>query len=307
MNLQLVQGKTRQLMGTLLNDPRMRGRIFSDLVSMVEEKEQDIQKIENELKIQIEQRFEEIFSIVQGALPQKGLDYFTEEEKEDLITSILGQLPIPKITEEEKDTVVQNVLSVLDPKVESLVQRYVKQIEIPEPPKVDEDGLIARILKKIPKPKVPKVEIPKIDYDEIARRVEKKVGVKDIEGLEQTLSALKTQTSQGYLHGGGVTELFAGSGITLSRDTNGNYTITSTGSGGANVATEGVTATQSGSNVEIDLTQLANPYTTILLVLRNGLVAYPGDTNLGYSQAGDIITVYNADASEQFLIQYTYA
>lgn len=175
--------------------------------------------------------------------------------------------------------------------------------------KEDVREVVSAVLKRIPKPKNGKDgKDAVLDMEALIEAVKtsKKLGVGDIEGLTQTMRSMWNQIGKkGYLHGGGDT-IRAGSGVTITRNLDGTTTISAT-SGGANVATEAVTAVQSGSNVTIDLTQLSQTYTSVLLVTRNGMVLTLGDTNLGYTQAGDILTIYNADESEPFLIQYTYS
>ncbi len=78
----------------------------------------------------------------------------------------------------------------------------------------------------------------------------------------------------------------------------------------AALATEALTGTQSGGNVTLDLTQLAHTFSAILLVTRQGQIVTPG-TNPGdgssrWSRSSNTITIYNADAAESFLVQYTY-
>lgn len=79
--------------------------------------------------------------------------------------------------------------------------------------------------------------------------------------------------------------------------------------GGVSPLTEQVTATQSGDNALINLSQLSSPYSYVLFVTRNGQVIMPNGNALlpgsSWSQSGDIITVYNADAeNDVFLVQY---
>lgn len=60
---------------------------------------------------------------------------------------------------------------------------------------------------------------------EVVKEVTKKQKIGDIEGLEQTLSALNTQLSRGYLHGGGVPSLAAGLNITLTPRSDGGFSV----------------------------------------------------------------------------------
>lgn len=142
------------------------------------------------------------------------------------------------------------------------------------------------------------------------------IEIKTIKGLDIFLRNLQRairekKASTGKMnHGGGMT-LAAGSNVTLTRNTNGTWTIAATGGSGANVATEVLTATQSGSDITLDLTTLAHTFSAILFVTKNGQILLPNGSaaipGSSWSRVGNTITVYNADASESFQVQYTYA
>lgn len=103
---------------------------------------------------------------------------------------------------------------------------------------------------------------------------------------------------------------FRGANVDVVDVGDGEIVVTVTGGsgGGTNVASQVIaTKTQAGDNVTFSLTQLTHTYSTVLWISRNGIIMTPNDTNLGYSQAVDTITVYNADISEPFIISYTYA
>ena len=142
------------------------------------------------------------------------------------------------------------------------------------------------------------------------------VKIQSVDGLKKLLDTLermiraKVGEGRKHRHGGGGMTIDAGSNITLVRGSDGRWTISSA-SGGVNVATEAVTTVQSGDHVTIDLTQLANTSTGVLIVSKNGQMLMPnGSAGLPgstWSQSGSTVTVYNADTSESYLIQYTYA
>lgn len=141
------------------------------------------------------------------------------------------------------------------------------------------------------------------------------IEIKTIIGLDTFLKNLQRAIrekvpSSARKHGGGMT-LVAGTNITLVRNSNGTWTVASTASGGSNIATEKVVAVQSGTDVTIDLTQLAHTASGVLVVARNGQMLIPnGNASLdgsSWSQSGSTITVYNADRGDVYLVQYTYA
>lgn len=92
------------------------------------------------------------------------------------------------------------------------------------------------------------------------------------------------------------------SGITGVDSGGGVVGLTATGSG-ANIATEVLSATTSGSNITLDLTALAHTFIAIEVVFRNGQAITPVSS---WTRSGNTITVLNADASEVFQVQYTY-
>lgn len=142
-----------------------------------------------------------------------------------------------------------------------------------------------------------------IDEEKIHQIVKKKkLKTEHIEGLEQRLKNLQILTGQKpYLHGGGISSIAAGSGVTIVDLGNGHFTISA---GGANTQTEKVTAVQAGVDITLDLTTLAHTPTSIMFVTRQGQILTP---TTDWLQTGMSITVYNADASEVFLVSYIYA
>lgn len=92
----------------------------------------------------------------------------------------------------------------------------------------------------------------------------------------------------------------------LSGSDEGGGILNLTGSGGGtgtNIATELVTPVQSGSNITLDLTTLSHTFVAIEVVFRTGQATTP---LADWSRTGNTITVLNADASEKFMVQYTY-
>lgn len=93
---------------------------------------------------------------------------------------------------------------------------------------------------------------------------------------------------------------------TLSGADEGNGIVGITGSGGGagtNIATEVLAPTQSGSDITLDLTALSHTFVAIEVVFRNGQNITP---IASWSRTGNTITVFNADATEIFQVQYTY-
>lgn len=109
---------------------------------------------------------------------------------------------------------------------------------------VDEESIVKRVLQRIPLPRDGRDgRDPQIDEDVVydlldrASKKGKKISTKHVDGLEQTLSAMRTQlfSRGGYLHGGGVPSLSQGTGITLTPKSDGGFTISTSGTGGTDV------------------------------------------------------------------------
>lgn len=93
------------------------------------------------------------------------------------------------------------------------------------------------------------------------------------------------------------------SGITASDEGSGIVGFTGSGGSGSNIATERVTPVASGSNITLDLTTLSHVFVAIEVVFRNGPATTPTQD---WTRSGNTITVFNADNTEIFQVQYTY-
>lgn len=100
------------------------------------------------------------------------------------------------------------------------------------------DKIADRASKKVKLPKVNEID-PLSIIDQIMKLPEgKRLSTRHIDGLEQTMHAFRTQLNKGYLHGGGISSLLAGTGIVITKNSDGSYTIAATGgTGGVNVET----------------------------------------------------------------------
>ena len=135
-----------------------------------------------------------------------------------------------------------------DANVNEIVQKVLARIPrvdenaiLARVPKVDEESIIRKTLARVPTQK-PDLKViqetvttdPMSVIDKILSLPSDKFKLKSsqIDGLEQTLNAFKSQIgNRGYLHGGGDT-VVAGSGISLTSNANGTKTISATGGSG---------------------------------------------------------------------------
>lgn len=260
---------------------------------------------------------------VPGYTPQKGKDYFTKEEIRAFAEYIVGSVTMPK----DGITPVRGVDYFHEEDIQNLTEKVLASIRIPKDgengktPKRGVDyfhekdikSLTDAVLKKLPKPKDGKnaeVNVEEVVATLLNAPKGKRLTVNHIdglrEGIEQTARAFTAQLGKGYLHGGGDT-VKAGTNVTLTKNSDGTTTISASGSGGgANVSTEKLTPTTSGSNITLNLTGLTHTFTAILGVYKNGQLLDPNDTSFGWSRSSNTITVLNATTDDVFLIQYTY-
>lgn len=119
----------------------------------------------------------------------------------------------------------------------------------------DKDEIARAVLAKLPFINTEKDEA-EIDDTKLLEKLDKKLNIKHIDGLEQTLHALQTQTKGGYLHGGGVPSLQAGTGILLTKTSDGGYSISYTGGGGGYTLLD---ATGDIDDVNTDYTFISKP------------------------------------------------
>lgn len=142
---------------------------------------------------------------IPGPAGKDGL-HGTSVNFEEVIKAVLGKITIPKNGENGKDAFIT------EKHIEKIATIAARKVKIPEIKQIDAMSVIEEI-QKMP--------------------AGKRISSAHIDGLEQTLSAFRSQLSRGYLHGGGDT-VVAGNNITITKNANGTKTISSTGAGGSN-------------------------------------------------------------------------
>lgn len=138
-----------------------------------------------------------------------------------------------------------------------------------------QETVVAMVLERIPFPKNGKDADPEKVIEVLKKR---KIKIDEVDGLSQTISAIHSQTARGYLHGGGVPSLTAGSNITLTTKSDGGYTISATSTGSVEIPVGDV----DGSNVTFTVTN------TPAYILCDSGVYIDG---AGYTLAGLTITM----------------
>ena len=153
----------------------------------------------------------------------------------------------------DEDALIRKILSQIPEPDELNFEELVKKViaELPKQEPVDLKKLKTDILKSLPKKKgdlriiTEKVEIDPMSVIEkiMALPADKfKLKLDNIDGLDQTMKAFRSQLGRGYLHGGGDT-VKAGTGITLTKNSDGTKTISSTATGGVSQIIAGTNIT----------------------------------------------------------------
>lgn len=174
------------------------------------------------------QKMREVSGFLQGAreqlqqlLPIAKGPPGADADEEAIESRLLGRLP-------KLDEIVAKVLQAIpkakngeSPLMDDIVQAVLTLMPEPEKGKaIDETAITSAVIDALKGGKVLKAD--------------------HIDGLKEKLKQLARQG--GYIHGGGVTALYAGTGVAVTRRADGNYTISSTGGGGSGyqVPTSGV-------------------------------------------------------------------
>lgn len=250
-----------------------------------------------------------------GDTPVKGEDYYTEEERAELLREATPVKGVDYFDEDDVEVLVREAAI-----------RAAPLVERPEDGKDSKPEDVAKLLKKDPAfQKAIKGEKGDEGGPDTGTDIVKKIT--DLKGDERlSYKALKDRPdiaggSKTPGGGGGqdvavydettlLTSVlkqlqFVGAGVTAVQINDGVIVVTIPGnSGGANIATEAVTATDAGgNNVNIDLTQLAHAWSTVEFVSRNGAI----QDRTKWSIVGDTLTLTGAVSTNSFQVQYTYA
>ena len=199
------------------------GQLYSDLKST----KQDLIKTVDEKIIEVDTKIENAETILDQKI--KDVNQTIERAENDAIEMIETIRNIPHL----KGDTGESGKDAEPVDIEKLKEEILKEI-----PKIDEKSIIKKVVKAIPENKASLKIIqetvasdPMAIIDTIMSLPEGKFKLKtsNIDGLEQTFNAFRSQLSRGYLHGGGISSIIAGTGISTSNDGNGHITITNTG------------------------------------------------------------------------------
>jgi len=206
--------------------------------------------------------------------------------------------------EKIKEEVLAELRKTIDR--ESIIQELL--LRIPPAQVIDEKALLKKLLSKVPESKESlKIIRENIEVDPMAiiQKIMElpagkfKIKSDQVDGLEQTMSAFRSQLGKGYLHGGGDT-VGAGSGIEITV-VSGTKIIS---------ATNRFVASGASANGSVDLTSANTWYAVpstvptskylLVVAFENSL----GTIRLGYSNSGtpSSINGIQPDTEEQFVL-----
>lgn len=207
-----------------------------------------------------------------GDKPEKGTDYFTDEEINDIAEYIKEKIkeevrPIKGVDyddgmDADEDRIVKAVLSKFP-----TVQDIVSQIKPAETEKLDRNALITEIIEKLPKPMTFSVE-------EVVKEIKLKklLELRDIRGARLDSPSRINMNDQRWHGGGGVATSING---LISAGT--NITITGTGTSvDPYVINASGGGSPGGSNTQVQF---------------NDSSAFGGDAGFTYNKATDVATI----------------
>jgi hypothetical protein len=225
------------------------GDVSNEIYQLRALRDDVIKTVDNELE-RVDKAIEKVEDVVEEVKKIEKGDKGEDADEQAIADWVLSQIRQPedgKDADEEK--IIKEVL-----------------LRIPKPKEIDEKALIEQMLKRLPENKASlKIIQEKIEADplSIVKKImelpEKEFRIKasQIDGLQQTINAFRTQLQGGYLHGGGDT-VEAGTNITLVRLPSGKVQINATGGGTPGGATTQVQFNNAGAfdgnaNLTVDL------------------------------------------------------
>lgn len=216
----------------------------------------------------------------------------------------LTALMVPLIKENMPVIDVQDGETPTDEKLLELIEHVMPTIEAP----LSKEELIATFTPII-ESLVPQITPFILTGKAIIDEINKLAPTPDLQiDWKHIKNAPRPEKSTKMNHGGGD-KVVAGTGILITRNSNGTTTITNTGSsggGGGTTTIESLTPTAAGSNITLDLTELSQPFSIINGVFKNGQLLTVSDPTFGWSRLGNTITVLTATTDDLFQVDYTY-
>lgn len=218
-------------------------KFFKELTS-------NFESVKDEVVDSVDKKLESIESAVEEKLQEVDSTLESLQEsfntiKEDIMDIQVPQGASGEDADEEKikEDILLEIRKTFDK--EAIVKELL--LRIPPAQVIDEKALLKKLLSKVPESKESlKIIRENIEVDPMAiiQKIMElppgkfKIKSDQVDGLEQTMSAFRSQLGRGYLHGGGDT-VAAGTNITITTDSQGRKVISSTGGGASPLTTKG--------------------------------------------------------------------
>lgn len=283
--------------------------VFSDdldVLTALQEKENKSPSLES---------LRELFRGEDGGTPERGVDYFTEEEvkawKDEILDGAKPKKFVDYFTDEEIDWIKNYVKDGVRLEVTPVKGRDYDDGKPGTPGKnADESKITADVIKKVREldEKQDEIDFSPVKIAGKLNSLDSAIDAKVIRGMITVEDIVKAIKEGKLLELRDIknARLDSPSRSSQKFDMNDQRWHGSGGSsaGGSNIAMQEVTAvTSAPDTVTIALSQLANTFTSILMVTLNGQII----NRTRWSVVGSTMTVTQAYDTDEFQIQYTYA
>lgn len=276
-------------------------KVLKKNISLTEEvvqlKEDVIQTVElgiEHINQTVDQKMDEADEILDNLVERANevIESMLEMELPEGIPGDPGEPGEDADEEKIKEEVLAELRNTLDK--EAIIQELL--LRIPPAQVIDEKALLKKLLSKVPENKESlKIIRENIEVDPMAiiQKIMElpagkfKIKPDQVDGLEQTMSAFRSQLGKGYLHGGGDT-VVAGANINITTDNNGRKVISSLTGAVSRTMTYNADGTL---NVTTDSYGTRTcVYSSGLLTGINGTGIYPTKT-IGYNGSGVVTSI----------------
>lgn len=266
-----------------------------------------------------------------GKVPQKGTDYFTKEEIQQLSDQILQRVEYRMRQPKDGKTPVAGSDYPTRPQMEEMLRTLVKDIKIPVPAngktptkgvdyltEIEIDVFISRVIRELGA-KFPKSDTPEQVRDKLSSLTgEARLDAAAIKNLPEKIQQAMPQISlpggsrtieildEGISLGQDIRKIiFIGSGVTASRVGDGVVAVTVSGGGGSSLSAsfnEIPGGAQDGSNTSFTLAHTPDETSYPFSLYNNGQLLTGGGVD--YTRSGMSLTLINAPFASDVLRAY---
>lgn len=234
------------------NTSEPTGRDFAESIGGVAELIFELKELQNDVVETVDTKLEEVDIKLQTHIDTIVDSTAILKHTEDEVLSHIKTVLIgPPGKDADETNIIKRVISALP---EPLDPAQLTKDILSKVPKLDKKSLIREVIETIPQNKASlKVIQEKFEVDPMSV-IEKimalpdgefKLKTSNIDGLEQTMSAFRSQLGRGYLHGGGDT-VVAGTNVTITTNAQGQKVINASGGSGSGTVTSVSVVTANG-------------------------------------------------------------